>query len=754
MKDVEIGASPNDTGEIGASPNDTGSFSLPSSGADRASGIAATPTRRVVKLLSEQPGVKSSAGGARDDEVSDDGLEPARSSPSEQAEGLPQQQRQQQQQRTRYRTQLRRAMLRFLRHAALGALCFIGAFIGKEGTIVVENETWGKTITGLAFGILVQISLVPIVECGRMCAQHWFSRKLTVTGMKAREMLTAWSALYSGSYRGVEDFSGIGPIAFFLILMYASEAVVIGAIGNLYNVVPTVSLKTTNELHLRRPMLSTNYFVSDEMGLAYEAYVNDASGRISDDWIEMTSESSRIQYMKDKATVSCMPDGSCKSVAIGVLNPIGISALKDSARTLPFTTLAIDDVIETTATMLEITNECSTIPADQTEFQGIIPDIISWVAIRVPGSNPADQQWLTPIHFGGHYYITMAPEIGTFALTVYHPNNPLHPIYTPPSGEIYMMPYAHRIPGHFAGMQYLDEYWTKTNLNQSLPVGFAVCKVTARTGLADVSISVTGKTQVGGVWTSFTRVDAVQQIGELSPLNFNSTEGHGSAVIAGHLVNALSCSWRICPANSDYTSVPFVSEAAGYLSIPPGPDGWDYAGGLAKVVQRMSEITLVGIAAVSSDTGRHAAPEPYAYPVPTPVAVPVKVYTSATHGRVFISTACVVILLLGGGIALAMVAYDAMLYLSGGFGQMAPGILMTDSIYYFLKSFHDSIVHPATPGMVDPHPDELREALGSKTFLLNQTLTKVGLEQPRKNGMGRSVSDFWIHVNQKERAST
>ncbi|KAJ3182636.1 hypothetical protein HDU87_007975 [Geranomyces variabilis] len=654
------------------------------------------------------------------------------------------------QQRARQRTQLHRALLRTARHAALAALCAVGAVVGKDGYIVVENGTWGKTITGLAFGILVQVSLVPIVECGRMWAQRWFARKLTAKGMKAREMLTAWSALYSGSYRGVEDFAGVGPIALFLILIYASEAVVIGAIGNLYTVVPTVALKATDELYLRRPLLSTTQMIP-VTGLAYDAYVNDASGRTSDDWIRMTSESTRVQYMKDKATVTCQPDGSCKSVATGVFNPIGFSTLDGASGSLPFTTLVINDQIQTSATVIEITNECTTVPAERTEFQGIVPGYVSWPAILVPGTDLADQQWLVPISLGGHFFMTMAPEIGSFSLTRYNPNNALSPIYAPPLGEIYMLPYAYRIPGRYVGMQYLDEIYAKEYYNESVPVGFAFCKVTARTGLADVSISVSGQTEVDGVSTTYTRVDTLHQISELTPLNFNVTEGFGSAVIAGHLVNSISCSWRICPASSNYTDVPFVTQSAGYLSIPDGPDGWDYAGGLAKVAQRMSEIVLVAIGAVSSSTGRFGTLDPYPYAIPDPVSVPVQVFTTATHGRVVISTGCVAILITGGVMAVALLVYEIALYARGGHRAMAPGILITDSIYYFLKSFHDSIIHPATPGMIDPHPDELRRALGSKTFLLGQTLTQVGLDESKKNELG-SVSDFWIHINKKNPA--
>ncbi|KAI8907110.1 hypothetical protein DFJ77DRAFT_189622 [Powellomyces hirtus] len=227
---------------------------------------------------------------------------------------------------------IRMTVISLVRNLLLIILCLAGGCVGGYGLIVVENRSWQQTFTGLGFGILVQLSLVPIVEFGRMLCQHWFARKLTVKGMKAREMMTAWSALYSGSYRGVEDVAGIGPIAGFLILIYAAEAVVIGAVGNLYRITPTLVIKATNTVPLHSPMSAASWRGSQ--GLTYESYVTDMSSRNADNWITLTQDYTRVQFMKDRADVSCRADG-CTAVVNGVFSPLAISSLKGAVMPLP-----------------------------------------------------------------------------------------------------------------------------------------------------------------------------------------------------------------------------------------------------------------------------------------------------------------------------------------------------------------------------------------------------------------------------------
>ncbi|TPX56452.1 hypothetical protein PhCBS80983_g04534 [Powellomyces hirtus] len=645
---------------------------------------------------------------------------------------------------------IRMTVISLVRNLLLIILCLAGGCVGGYGLIVVENRSWQQTFTGLGFGILVQLSLVPIVEFGRMLCQHWFARKLTVKGMKAREMMTAWSALYSGSYRGVEDVAGIGPIAGFLILIYAAEAVVIGAVGNLYRITPTLVVKAINTVPLHSPMSAASWRGSQ--GLTYESYVTDMSSRNADNWITLTQDYTRVQFMKDRADVSCRADG-CTAVVNGVFSPLAISSLKGAESTLPWTTLTVNDVLRTQATMIEITTTCGTVPENRTAFPGVQPNVISYPSVMIPGGIG---KWLTPVRSGGRFYNNLSPEVGLLPQTAEGTgSNDLTPVYASrATGEMYVIAYASNIAGQFAHMMYMQEPYS----NRS--VGFTFCGIAANIGLANVAIKVTGQAEAttgsdsrskdeGTLHkTLYTQVQEMEQVGDLRKLSFNNSEAYPSAVVVSHLFNALGCSWRICPAKNLSTSVPFFDETSGLLSIPPTPLGWDYENQVGLIARRISEITVTGVAAVSSATGRLGAITVNTIaPTFNPKMVRAQVLTPNTHGKVVISTSCIGILLIGAGSALILIILEVTTLVSPSRrrARRAPAILMTNSIYYFLKSFQDSIVHPHTPNMVDPHPDELRQAMGSKTFLLGQRCGIQSIGEEEKE----SVLDFWIHVTKE-----
>ncbi|KAJ3033625.1 hypothetical protein HDV00_006023 [Rhizophlyctis rosea] len=136
-------------------------------------------------------------------------------------------------------------------NAVIVIVCVVGLVYGKGQRVLVTNGSMGQTFVGWCVGIGVHAALLPVINLGRWVCQMWFARQLATRGMRGRQMMSAWSALYSGSFRGIEDIAaGLGPIAVTLLLLYAGEAVVIGAIGTLYDLNPTTILKGQGTLPL------------------------------------------------------------------------------------------------------------------------------------------------------------------------------------------------------------------------------------------------------------------------------------------------------------------------------------------------------------------------------------------------------------------------------------------------------------------------------------------------------------------------
>ncbi|KAJ3007943.1 hypothetical protein HKX48_008863 [Thoreauomyces humboldtii] len=607
---------------------------------------------------------------------------------------------------SRERNYTKRVVWTYLRNLALMVLCLGGAIVGGRGYIVVANGSWRQTLTGLGFGMMVQIALVPIVGAGRTVCQLWFARLLSTKGMKARQMMCAWSALYSGSYRGVEDYGGISPVAFFLILVYAAEAIVIGAVGNLYTVQPTSVIKAAGQVPLQQ-LVNASVVDDQDNGPVYEGYVTALSARSSDNWIPLTSESTRVQFMQEQATSVCAEGVGCLAKGVGVFSPLALSGLRGAPTTLPWVSTTKGDMLRAEVTMLEMTTNCTLVPEADAFLYPAYFDYVSLLEIHLRSPDV----WLSPVWFSGHFYNNVAPEFGLFGMT----NIDVHdntPPYASASGSVYVVPYAYNFPGRYDHMQYTTEPYT------GKPVGFSLCEVTASIGRATADILVTGNYDVQNTTSKFSTVENIEQIGELRKLNFNSTEAYNSYAIMSQLWTTLGCTWHLCPKTNTSDSVPFFAEASGLLSVPAIADDWDYSNHMEVIARRITEIGIVGIGAMVSPDGRFGTTGPG-----TRVTYgPATVFTSQTHGRVVISSACIVILLTGAVMALLLTLWDLMsLRRSTTARRLSPGVLLTESIFYFLKSFQDSVIHPNTPGN-DATPQELRRVMGSKTFLLGQNL--------------------------------
>ncbi|KAJ3157412.1 hypothetical protein HDU86_003304 [Geranomyces michiganensis] len=250
-------------------------------------------------------------------------------------------------------------------HFAIIIICGLTLILGRNGTVRV-SEDWTifrPSIVAFAVGIVVQIALIAPLELSRRIAQLWYWRELTTTGMSFRSMMCTWSVIYSNSYRGAEDLlKGIGPISAFLMLMYLVEVAICGAIGSLYQTTDVTTLKASGVLPMYFPMQDPAKSMASAIQpieLASRAFLNFVKA-----YDPLTLEGlvygNGTCHAANDLPNTAGSERFCSAVALSPLTGLRLTLPGEPSPALvPWTQLALGDIVETKSTILEANVACA-----------------------------------------------------------------------------------------------------------------------------------------------------------------------------------------------------------------------------------------------------------------------------------------------------------------------------------------------------------------------------------------------------------
>ncbi|KAJ3041788.1 hypothetical protein HDV00_008678 [Rhizophlyctis rosea] len=532
----------------------------------------------------------------------------------------------------------------------VGCICVLALVYGLTGKVVVRNDSVLRTFSGWCIGFAVQAAVLPIINLGRLSCQLWFAHQLRTKGMKGREMMSAWSALYSGSFRGLEDMaSGLSPIALVLMSLYVGEIVVLGAIGNLY------SMEATEGLRISGTLPTTSAITSALLPFP----VGEAIDRLMLDSKTLASSTYRQAMMSQSASntsTSAICDdttGQCTASLTGVSHPfqrtifdIGLLNINDTWSSEP----RKDEVLRSRFTSYNVAVNCR--PAQQYTLQNVYPD---------PTTDPYFQVFSDEVFPDGSTVGTSimvsgvsAPELG-FLPFVNFTTDGVGRSYVSPKGALQILVYARNL---FDGTS--KQFAKLTNNLAGFSVEAAVCDVVVLRGEADGVIRFP--------YVDPEIITAVEEMELAVPQANLLVVNRVILAIVSNTVARFNCYFQTC---SGVTTVPWFDSDLGFLSNLP-QSAADYDSIMGGVTQALAELILGMVNDVS---------------IPSQNSVPFQIASQYIFSTLNITTACSTVLFLGISCAAAL----AVLYSVYAFGlsrdpKFSLGVKMTDSIYEFLGS--------------------------------------------------------------------
>ncbi|KAJ3056265.1 hypothetical protein HK097_007477 [Rhizophlyctis rosea] len=519
-------------------------------------------------------------------------------------------------------------------------ICIIAIVYGHNDHVVVRIGSGWESVPGWCIGIAVQVALVPMVNLGRLLCQLWFAKLLTTRGMGGRQMLAAWSALYSGSFRGIEDMlSGISPITVVLCTLYLAEMIVLGAIGSLYLLSPLTALRGTG--------------VAPQMRLIIDADMNgglDVYGRLQ------TSFPTSI-------------DGtySCSISKIGIAHPFHPLTLFTENRILPQELRPnVREEVRTHALAVEVNVTC---------FPAINVAVTNYTMDSESPDDSFNSYQFRQVTPDGHFLgaIPFAidripyqtnPELG-LELWYDYTNDTYGPTYIDSDGRIYFIVYSRNlVQGWSKG------FTTVTEPNTGLTVDVATCAMAARSGSADVGLRI-----------RFTDPEPINNITDLAGLILNQaslfqTDAAILDVVSQQL-NSLTCRSSGCPKEG----LPWFDKDFGFLTRVPEKAG-DGDGHLAVIADVLANLTAVMLSGMT---------------VPSDNMTTFELWSPNELNSVQITRACTIVLVLGS--ACAVITTILYVIFKSGLSynrNLRRGMRMTDSVFDFIKVVEPSMVKSMT----------------------------------------------------------
>ncbi|KAJ3156014.1 hypothetical protein HDU89_005577 [Geranomyces variabilis] len=424
-----------------------------------------------------------------------------------------------------------------------------------------------------------------------MVCQLWFTYSIVNSSMSAERLFSSWSVLYSGGLRGIEDvIGGANPIALVLLLWFAAEACIIGAIGTLYTVRPTI---TTKAIGAWPDLLRNTENATYDNNMANDLSQGNLFGAIC-------SPLQRAATMAEPPIVACSPDGTyCRGSATGALHPL-IAGSFGIPYYLPFTNITAGDVVEGDVLAATVTISCNS-TANFTLWENEAPPDWAKAELFVNVSLPTDSgDWTTITAGTGYGIIYQAPglpEIGVL------------PLAATEAGGFMMVLFARDFPDDFRGFQQFRDPIRVRRL------GLTLCTTDISVGTAAMETAVVFTTP-----TVVTQVQKVEIKGPMRGLHIGSNFGLYAVIQAGYYY--LNCYYWYCPQTP---VVPMFDRQCGLLAQPVVAEQYDYDGQQATAISALTKTIMMQFAAFELLTS--------ADPNNTVSMVPVQVFTKSAASR-------------------------------------------------------------------------------------------------------------------------
>ncbi|KAJ3152583.1 hypothetical protein HDU89_001276 [Geranomyces variabilis] len=520
----------------------------------------------------------------------------------------------------------------------------------------------------------VQVALNAPLEAGRRFCQVLFAVRLRRTGMSHREMLTAWSTIYSNNFRGIEDpHVGQGYITSLLMSLYLIEAVAIGSISSLYYTIPVPYIKATGHMPAWGPnelIVTSQNDASIPYQAAQDAFLSGT--RLYDplvaDGLLMPPEASC-----PNSTSTAGWHTGCASIVASSLTVPSVQTKAMDEQELPWVQIVPGDVFEGKLSTVGVTATCGPMDDVITHFNA---SKVDGYYVELPVENGQDALWNPVSLYGASEDFFVTPNIQI--LTMGHGANTFEPFLDEDSA-MWVGIVAYNFDKPFADLT------TRTmplNAYTNRSLSFGLCKLNVNIGAAHARVLVN--------YTEPTRVSTLlSAIPVGTPRLFdmrnesvgfgNSASGYGVAQFLFQALQEVSCDMVPCAFAS--TSPPGFNLWTGLVKGAIDGSVWtvDYENQLPTIADAVAKLCALFLSS-------------YVKPSTTFDLDLSSITTVTTYQRmirVHTNKGCNIILSIGVGCAVIMLALTVLGHLttSGFCWYLSPRALwLTESVYSLLRA--------------------------------------------------------------------
>ncbi|KAJ3014953.1 hexokinase A [Thoreauomyces humboldtii] len=437
-------------------------------------------------------------------------------------------------------------------------LCLAALVVGQSSWIKFPPGGIFENIAGLVVGCTVQIAIFAPIELGRRLCQALFAWRLSHRGMTQREMVTAWSTIYSNNYRGIEDAHWrMGPVTFLLLTLYIAEAFVIGSIGSLYLSSPFPSLRAAGHMPAYGPMqiqVTSQYDADDAYEEALTAVLQ--LGRLYDP----LSLSAILVPPETKCAGPDAPIGWQLACSDIVVSSVTLPNIQETTEVDPtWVSVTPGDTYTGAMSTVGVTASCGPLPLQNT--------FVDWTGGGADGATvTVEFEDGNEISNAAYMYFVGRSDFTTPTMQVLTMGTGLNDYepYIGADGAMYLAMTGYNFAApirNFTTLQAPLDNGTFRN------VSFALCKIQVNIGLtnAEVFINSTEPSRVATLLSA-------ERIGHRQLFNMSladsgfggGTSGYGTAHFLLQALQMVTCDLMPCAPSS--TSVPGFAVLTGMVS--------------------------------------------------------------------------------------------------------------------------------------------------------------------------------------------
>ncbi|KAJ3018072.1 hypothetical protein HKX48_003182 [Thoreauomyces humboldtii] len=595
-----------------------------------------------------------------------------------------------------------------LTYLAILGLCIASILVGKAGIELPVQPGYYLSGARLVLGMIVQISLSAPMELVRRICQILFARRLTGRGMTSREMLTAWSAIYSNNYRGIEDLHlQMGPITALLLFFYFAEIVAIGSIGLLSTSSPVNTVKAQGHVPTYGPLQSTDTFSARAQDAIFGV------GRLCDPIVQQAMLMPPQKACPEVSSTLAAASGaytSCQSIVASSLTlpDLTNTQFDDSALQFDWTYILPGDIFEGVFSTVGVTATCSSLSAagvtgstsSAFKLMLTLPNG-EIMASRIPFLNARDASFTTP-----------TVQIQELARS---------PDYTEPfvtdSGSLYVGLVAYNFAETFSDMTtvHLPLQDGSGNVRN---ISVALCELQVTVGSANAGVQV-----ISAMEQIVPYVMHATYAAEPTLFDMSGGTGYGTAQFVSQALMEMSCD--VLPCTQSSTSPPGFNLLTGLIERTSDNAGWtvDYDHQLATITQALARLSTLLISTYVEASDIFDV-DPTSQTIVTSLLFKVSLQ---------ITSNCELILLVGAISSCLILTVHIVGRLSKAtFARhlYPPTLWVTESIHSLLLLLQQTpppfVNDVNKPGGVDSNPEKLREA-ASKRLLVGKVDSETGV---------------------------